>query len=164
MNIAVATVDALALSVHAGAAVVFALLIAFRARIPHVQPVDLIRAYRCFGAGFGLSLGLLVPSEIYRHCTTLNPGTSLPAALALNFDTDANCAWSLRLLTLFALWISYIWLEVWTNEPTRQLDKGGLVIEPVAYSAAVARVSGHLNVHAGLGAAVVSLGAWAQVA
>lgn len=164
MNLFVGMAGALALTVHAGALLCFALLLAFRRRIPHVHDHDLVRVYRSFGAGIGLSLGVLVPCEIYRHCTTLNPGVGLPSALALHFDTPENTAWSARVITLFALWVSYIVLEVWTNEHTRRLDQNGVVADTVAYASATSAVSRHLSVNAALAAGVVLFGAWAQSA
>lgn len=164
MSAVVSMAGALALTIHAGALVCFALLLAFRARIPHVRDYDLVRVYRSFGAGIGLSLGVLVPSEIYRHCTMLNAGISLPGALALHFDSPQNIAWSMRMIMLFALWVSYIVLEVWTNEATRRLDQNGVVADQNAYAVATSAVSRHLSVNAGLASAIVLLGAWAQSA
>jgi hypothetical protein len=151
----------LALTIHAGALITFAILLNFRQAIPHVRDQDLVRVYRSFGAGIGLSMGVLAPAEIYRHCTTLNPGVSLPDALALDFGSAATAAWSLRMLALLALWVSYIWLEVWTNEPTRRLDQKGEVADSSAFSLATTRVARHLAVNAGLAALVVIFGAWA---
>ena len=162
MSAAIATLGALSLTIHAGALLVFAILLNLRAKIPHVRDQDLVRVFRSFGAGIGLSLGALVPAEIYRHCTQLNPEVALPGALALHFDSAANTAWSLRAIALFALWMSYIYLEVWTIEPTRRLDQNGAVADSAAYSAATNRVASHLAVNASLAALIVVLGAWAQ--
>lgn len=164
MSTLASVAGSLALTIHAGALLCFALLLAFRSRIPHVQNHDLVRVYRSFGAGIGLSLGVLVPAEVYRHCTTLNPGLPLPGALAVHFDSPENTAWSARILVLFALWVSYIWLEVWTNEATRRLDQNGVVTDATAYAMATESVSRHLSVNAALAATVVLLGAWAQAA
>lgn len=162
MSALLSVVNELALTVHAGALLVFAILLGARSHVRHVTEPQLVRVYRSFGAGIGLSMGALMATEIWRHCTTVNPGVSLPGALALDFSTMALTCWSGRALCMFALWVSYIVLEVWTLEPCRRLDQDGVVSDPGAYALATARVSRHLNLNALLAACVVADGALAR--
>ncbi len=162
MTVLLHAVNELALTVHAGALLVFAVLLAARRSIPHVSEVNLVRVYRSFGAGIGLSMGALMGTEIWRHCTTVNPGASLPAALALDFSTPALLCWSGRALCMFALWLSYIVLEVWTLEACRRLDQGGVVADVEGFGLATAKVSRHLSINAALAACVVLDGALAR--
>lgn len=154
-------VHTLAGTVHGGALLTFALLLGFRGRIPHVRTEDVVRVYRAFGAGFGLSLGAFVPTELYRHIVGLNAGVALPEALALQWDTPAHSLLSARMLVLLALWINYVHLEIWTLDPCRTLDKEGVVTDAAAYEAAAGRVSAQLWVSAGLFATVLALGSLA---
>lgn len=151
--------NTLAGTIHGGALLAFALLVGFRARIPHVRTQDVVRVYRAFGAGIGLSLGVFVPTDIYRHVVALNPGVALPHALGLHWDTAAHSYLSARMLALLVLWISYVHLEVWTLDPCRTLDKDGVVTDAAAYEAAASRVSTQLWINALLFASVLVLGA-----
>lgn len=152
----------LAVTMHAGAIIAFALLVALRGLAPHVRDEHVIRSFRSYGAGIGLSLGAVMGTEIWRHVTTVNPGEALPGALGLDFSTAALACWSARALCLFAYWVSYIVLEVWTLEDCRRLDKDGVVADVAAYAEATSRVSRHLGINALLIAAVVIEGALAR--
>lgn len=149
-------------TLHGGALLVFALLLMFRAKIPHVRTEDVVRVYRAFGGGIGLSLGVFIPTELYRHIVGVNPGVALPDALALHWDTTNHSFLSAKMLILFVLWVSYVHLEVWTLEPTRGLDKNGSITDALAYEAAAGRVSRQLSFNAALFASALVLGALTQ--
>jgi len=153
--------NVLAATIHGGALLTFALLIGFRARIPHVRTEDVVRVYRAFGAGIGLSLGVFVPTDLVRHILGQNPGVALPDALALHWDSPSATLWSARMVLLLVLWVSYVHLEVWTLDPCRTLDKDGRVTDATAYEAAAGRVAGQLALNAALFAAVITTGALA---
>ncbi len=159
MITALHALNELAALVHGGALLTFAILINARRAIPHVRTEDVVRVYRAFGAGIGLSLGAFVPTDLFRHVHAVNPTLSLPHSLALRFDTADHSLLSVRMVLLLAVWVSYVWLEVWTVEPTRKLDKNGAVDDAVAYEAAATRVGRHLAVNAMLFAGVVVCGA-----
>lgn len=141
--------------VHGGALVAFAFLLNFRRAIPHVRDEDVVRVYRAFGAGIGLSLATLIFSAIWLWATEINPGKGLPDAFAVPWDDTVTVA---RLATFFVLWVSYVALEIWTLEPCRLLDRGEVTDRP-AYAAATARVARHLAVNALLFCVVAALGA-----
>ena len=162
MNVVLATLNELSALIHGGALLAFAILINARRAIPHVRTEDVVRVYRAFGAGIGLSLGAFVPTDIYRHIHAVNPEASLPASLAFRFDSPEVSLLSLRMALLLALWVSYIWLEVWTLEPTRKLDQNGTITDATGYEAAAGRVGRHLGVNATLFAGVVLCGALAR--
>lgn len=140
--------------VHGGALVAFALLLVFRRAIPNVRDEDVVRVFRAFGAGIGLSLGVLIFASIWRWATTINPGKGLPDAFAVPWDDTLTVA---RLFAFVALWVSYVALEIWTLEPCRLLDRGDIADRP-AYAAATSRVAAHLAVNAALFCVVVVLG------
>jgi len=140
--------------VHGGALVAFALLINFRRVIPRVSDEDVIRVYRAFGGGLGLSLGLLIFANIWRWYRDLGDGRGLPDAFAIPWDHPLDVA---RLFTFGAFWVSYVWLEVWTLDPCRLLDAGEIADRP-AYTRAVGRVSLHIALNAALFVAVVVMG------
>ncbi len=137
---------ALAAVVHGGALIAFALLINFRAAIPHVRDEDVIRVYRAFGAGFGLSLGALVFINLWRWWRDLGDGRGFPDAFSIPWGDPLSVA---RLGVFGAFWVSYIALEIWTLDPCRLLDAGDISDRP-AYTAAVNRVAGHIAVNAAL--------------
>jgi hypothetical protein len=144
----------LATMVHGGALVAFALLINLRRAIPKVADEDVIRVYRAFGGGFGLSLGALILANVFRWWRDLGGDRGLPDAFAIPWDDTLTVA---RLFVFGAFWVSYIWLEIWTLDPCRLLDNGTIQDRP-AYTAATGRVATHIAIHAGLFVAVVVLG------
>ncbi|MFN7146505.1 MAG: hypothetical protein ACK4YP_22210 [Myxococcota bacterium] len=139
--------------VHGGALVAFALLLNFRKAIPRVTDEDVIRVYRAFGGGFGLSLGVLIFANIYRWWRDLGADRGMPDAFSIPWDDTLTVA---RLFTFGAFWVSYVWLEIWTLDPCRLLD-GGTISDRPAYTAAVNRVSAHIALNALLFAAVVGM-------
>ncbi|MSQ04089.1 MAG: hypothetical protein EXR71_19740 [Myxococcales bacterium] len=151
-------VNGVAAAVYGGGLLLFAILLLFRWSTPHVRTEDLLRVYRSFGAGFGLSLGAFIPSELYLHALGQNPGVSLPASLAAHWDTTEHSMLSARLALIFIGWVSYVHLEIWTLDPARTLDKEGHVVDPAAYEATAGRVSRQLAFNATLFTAVLVLG------
>lgn len=141
--------------VHGGALFAFALLFRYRRHIGGIEEAHLVRVYRAWGAGNGLSLAAWVYGSILRFPGSVNPGKSMPWSYLPNFG-DAPLA-SAAALLLLALWVSYISLEIWTLDPCRLLDKDGVVAEPEPYAAAVRRVSAHLGVNALLVLAIAIL-------
>ncbi len=142
---------------YGGPLIAFSLLLLFRARIPWVQTEDLVRVYRTWGAGSGVSLGLLTYAAVWHYAVTVNPGADFPASHALRWDTELDVLRSVQVLLYGAGWISYTALEVWTLEPCRKLDQGGLVTDRDAYEAAARTVRSHLTFNAVLFLAVALL-------
>ncbi len=146
----------LAAMVHGGALVAFALLINLRRAIPRVRDEDVIRVYRAFGGGFGLSLGVLIFANIWRWWRDLGGDRGLPDAFSIPWDEPLTVA---RLFTFGAFWVSYVWLEIWTLDPCRLLD-GGEIADRPGYTRAVDRVAVHIAINAALFAAVVGMSVW----
>lgn len=123
---------------YGGPIVAFAVLVGVRAHLPAITPVNLIRAYRSWGPGLGLSLGLCVF-----------------AALTANYLQHDGFSWSLdRPMELFAwaaffsVWVSNIRLEIWTLDPLRMLDKDSEITDQAAYDSAADELGRHLTAHA----------------
>lgn len=150
--------NTLAGTVHGGALAVFALLLIFRSKIPHVRDEDIVRIYRAFGGGMGVSLGVFIGTELFRHVTGLNAGLPLPGAMALHWETANEAMLSSKLLLLFVAWVSYIHLEVWTMEPARQLDQAGHISRPDAYADATVRITRQLSFNAVCFTAILVIG------
>jgi len=142
--------------VHGGALVAFALLINFRRAIPRVADEDVIRVYRAFGGGFGLSLGVLIFSNIWIWWRDLGAGRGLPDAFSVPWDDSLTVA---RLFTFAAFWVSYVWLEIWTLDPLRLLDSGEIK-DREKYTRSVEQVALHIAINAALFLAVVALTVW----
>lgn len=135
-------------TVHAGGVILFAILFAGRGRIPHVRTEDLVRVYRSFGGGFGISLGITVFSAVALWPEAVNPGAGVPDAWALRWDTPEMRLLSARAVLFFTYWVNYIILEIWTLDDCRLLDSSGVVADRAAYEAAAARVGRHLAFNA----------------
>lgn len=135
----------LAGAVHGGTLVAFAVLLLARGRLPEIGEVALVRAFRATGALLGLTLGAYLFAEAWAWPAAVNPGATGIDRWAVPMDTRG-----LRVALLFAYWVSYTALEIWTLEPCRLLDRHGEVADPPAYSRAAARVSRHLALNAAL--------------
>ena len=142
---------------YGGPMVAFAILVAASGRIPHMQPWDIVRTYRSWGAGFGLSLGACVLGGLIRYYL-------MHHAFTWDMDTPEHTGVLLTFTTFLLIWISNIKLEIWTLEPLRKLDQNGLVSDTDAYRAATARLSRHMALHALLVLVVAGLATASGVA
>ncbi len=124
---------AVGMVLYAGPMVAFSVLVALRRRLPHMQPWDVIRTYRAFGAGLGLSMGAWVFGLLLGYY--IDHG-----AFAWSFDSPAARWTSARFLVFLALWAWNLRVEVWSLEPLRKLDQRGVVADPAAYGAAAGRL------------------------
>ncbi len=143
----------LAGTVHGGALIAFALLINLRRAIPRVSDEDVIRVYRAFGGGFGVSLGVYIFANIWRWWRDHGASRGLPDAFSIPWDDSLTVA---RLALFGAFWLSYVWLEIWTLDPCRMLDSGEIKDRP-AYTRAVGAVAVHIAINAALFAAGIAL-------
>lgn len=132
----------LAATVHGGSLISFALLMLFRARIGGDAAV--VRVYRAWGPGLGLSLGLFWLSLAWVWPGRINPGAdTLLARFAVPMTLDGAA-----LACLLVYWVNYVALEIWTLEPCRLLDKEGVISDEAAYAHTASRVALHLGANA----------------
>lgn len=141
----------LAFVVYAGGITTFALLANLSARVGGPPTANVLRMYRAFGPGLGISLGITIFCALLAHYGT---------AGAFSWDTSsATGGWPglLAWLAFFVTWVSNIQLEVWTLEPIRKLDPEGTgqAVDAAALDRATQRVGRHLAAQAGLLALVV---------
>ena len=134
---------------YGGPMVAFTVLVAVAWRLPGLRPWDVVRVYRAWGAGFGLSLGACVFGGLLRYY--LEHGS-----FSWPWDTPEQQQILAAFLCCFAMWASNIKLEIWTLEPLRKLDKGG-EIDPEAWRAPHARLARHMIVQSVLVVAVTVL-------
>lgn len=132
---------------YAGPMIAFAILVGARRHIPHLRTWDLMRTYRAWGAGFGLSMGATVLGALARY--GLQTG-----GFSWTFDSPEATLVSATFLCFFGLWASNIILEIWSLEPLRKLDKEGVIADVDAYEAAAGRFHRHLSLQAVLAVAV----------
>jgi hypothetical protein len=126
---------------YGGPLVAFTVLITARSAIPHMKAWDLVRSYRAWGPGLGISLGVSIFGMLtayYLEHGSFSWGWSSPE------EVQILAAW----LTFFVLWVSNLKLEVWTLEPLRRLDRGGIVSDEAAYQTATGRLLRHMWLHA----------------
>jgi hypothetical protein len=134
--------------VHGGGVVAFAALFAFRSRLSFVDDAHLVRLYRGWGAGNGLSLAAWVYGTILRYPSQVNPGDPLPWAYLPDFGGADAALKSVTAICMLVLWVSYVVLEIWTLDPGRLLDRDGVVTDVPAFADTVRRVTRHLGFNA----------------
>lgn len=147
----------LAFVVHAGGIAAFALMAALSARVGGPPTAQVLRIYRGFGPGLGVSLGLTIFGALLAHYGTVG---------AFSWGTDAATGgWAglLAWMVFFVAWVSNIQLEVWTLEPLRKLDPEGTghATDAAGLDHATRRVIRHLGVQAGLWGLIVVLARFA---
>ncbi len=128
---------------YGGPMVAFTLLVSGRRLIPHVRSWDVVRVYRAWGPGFGLSLGACILGALVTHY--LQQGS-----FTWPIDTAAQQVAAGAWLAFFAMWVSNLQLEVWTLQPLRSLDQDGVIADETAYEQQADRLRGHMLVHSGL--------------
>ncbi|MCB9759034.1 MAG: hypothetical protein H6739_04275 [Alphaproteobacteria bacterium] len=124
-------------TVWAGSLVAFTVLMTLRHRLAPLASEHVVRAWRAWGAGLGLSMGTLFFSGVGLHW--------------LRFDgmhwtaTGPQDTWLFIAEAVFlVLWVSSFQLEVWTLEPCRKLDADGVITDRAAYESCADRVTRQL--------------------
>lgn len=138
--------------VHGGILVAFALLLGFRRHLTFVPEEQLMRVFRGCGSILGLSLGAFILANVWMWPGTWNPGATGVGMYAVPRSQLP------RVLLFGAYWVSYAVLEIWTLDPCRLLDQGGVVADRTAYAASVRAVARQLALNAGLFVSVAALG------
>lgn len=140
----------LGMLLYGGPFVAFTVLVALSGRLPHLARWDVVRTYRAWGAGLGLSMGAWVLGLLARHYL-------LTGAFRWGW-ADAGQQLILASHLVFALlWAWNVRVEVWSLEPLRKLDRNGQVHDPAAYAAATARLSRDMALQSALVLAYVVL-------
>ncbi len=121
---------------YGGPMVAFAILVIAAYQIPGVKPWDVVRIYRAWGAGFGLSMGACVLGGLSLYY--LRNGS-----FTWGWETPQERVVLGTFLSFFLLWASNIKLEIWTLEPLRKLDKGEPIDEE-AWAVAHTRLARHM--------------------
>jgi hypothetical protein len=133
---------------YGGPMVAFAVLVVLRDRLPGAASHEVIRTYRSWGPGLGLSLGACVFGALAAHWLTYG-------AFDWTLDRPLEAAaWLMFLL----MWMSNIQLEVWTLEPLRKLDRDRGLADPAQYADKSPRLARHMGVQAALVLFVAVLG------
>jgi len=155
MLIAADTLRDLGFLLYGGPMVAFTVLVALARRLPGNTPWCIVRAYRAWGPGLGISLGLCILGLLAGHWWRVG---SFTWAWSTTSEQWALAAW----LTFLAMWISNIKLEIWTLEPLRKLDRDGRITDEAAYLRALGPLPRHMVVHSVMVLAVVVLAVVAQ--
>lgn len=116
----------LGMLLYAGPMVAFTVLISWVGRLPHLQPWDVVRTFRAWGAGLGLAMGAWVTGLLARHW--LERG-----AFTWGLQTPEDRILLAGHLVFLLAWIWNVRVEVWSLEPLRQLDRQGRIDDPQAY-------------------------------
>lgn len=132
---------------YGGPLVAFTILITLAGTMPHMKQWDLVRSYRAWGPGLGISLGISIFGMLAGYW--LENG-----AFSWGWESIEDQQVLLAWLTFLVMWASNLKLEVWTLEPLRKLDIDGVVSDEAAYAAGTARLLRHMWFHAALIVAV----------
>ena len=136
---------------YGGPMVAFTVVIALAGRVPGIDQVSAVRAYRTWGPGFGLALGATIFGGLAARW--LEQG-----GFSWAWDTPAAQVDLGLSLAFLVLWVSNIKLEIWTLQPLRTLDDPTAgVVDGDAYTHATASLVRHMVVHAALVLAVFVL-------
>lgn len=140
----------LGMLLYGGPMVAFAILVALSPRLSHLATWDVVRTYRAYGAGLGLSMGAWVAGLVTRHY--LQQG-----AFTWSLETGQQQLLLASHLVFFALWVWNVRVEIWSLEPLRKLDRGGAVAAPGDYDAAARALARDMSLQAALVLAYVVL-------
>ncbi len=144
----------LATTLYGGSLLAFVFLLAARSRVADGQPQHVLRVWRAWGPGLGLSMGALICFGVAGYW--LDHG-----AFVWPLDTQPQVLTALAHGLFLLLWASSFHLEIWTLDPARKLDVDGQITDPAAYQACANKVT----VQAGLNAALfVAIGVLLQLA
>lgn len=139
----------LGMLLYAGPFVAFTVLVSLSGKLPKLARHDVVRVYRAWGAGLGLSMGAWVLGLLSTHFLT-------HGAFAWPVDTAAQQLTAARFVVFLVLWAFNIRLEIWTLEPLRKLDGDG-EIPAAPFAAATRRLGGEMAIQSGLLLAYVVL-------
>lgn len=124
----------LASTVYGGALVGFAILLNARKLVVDGGAEHVVRVWRAWGPGQGLSLGLLILTGAVGYYLETG-GFSWPTdTLEQQLTAGAHA-------TFLVLWASSFHAEIWTLEPCRKLDQGGVISDRAAYEATASKVA-----------------------
>jgi uncharacterized membrane protein len=131
MDFLFASLHWLGFTVYGGSLIAFALLMLAARLLDPVEIEKVMRVWRYWGAGLGVSMGALIFGGLARYYQ-LNGGFSWP------LDTTAQQLTAAKHAAFLLLWASSFHLEIWTLEPLRKLERAG---DPGPWDAAAARVT-----------------------
>lgn len=134
MDVALTILHWLATTLYGGSLCAFAVLLILRRRLAPLTSEAVVRAWRAWGAGLGLSMGTLILSGLLLRWR-LHGGFEWPT------DTVGDQLRAASSLLFLVLWFSSFHLEIWTLDPCRKLDSKGEITDRVAYERAADQVS-----------------------
>lgn len=121
-------------TVYGGALVAFAILLNARRLIADGHAEHVIRVWRAWGPGQGITLGALILIAAVRYYLEMG-GFSWPLeSLGQQLTAAAHA-------TFLVLWASSFHAEIWTLEPCRKHDKDGVIDDRAAYEACASKVA-----------------------
>ena len=99
-----------------------AVWLALRRAIPNVDDVGIVRVYRAWGGGIGISLGVYWLALALTWPAAHNPAaTTLLGRFAIPMHPTVDPG-GIQIGLLLVYWVNYVALEIWTLEPCRLLD------------------------------------------
>ncbi|MCK6518517.1 hypothetical protein L6R46_26090 [Myxococcota bacterium] len=138
-------------ALYGGSLTAFAALVSMRHRLRPLRPEDVMRTFRAWGAGLGLSMGALILTGLL-HRYLSDGGFSWAG------DAPDDALRRAKAILFLILWVSAFHLEIWTLEPCRKLDQDGVIQDAEAYEATARRVTAQLWLNVALFWTIGALG------
>ncbi len=121
-------------TLYGGSLVAFSLLLAMRSLIVGEQSEGVMRVFRAWGPGLGISMGALILGGAVMHFRT-------HGAFIWPTDTLSEQLIVAQHLVFLLLWASSFHLEIWTLDPVRKLSPDHQVTDRSAYEAACSKAT-----------------------
>lgn len=130
-------------TLYGGSLLAFALLLAMRQLVVGAHSERLVRVYRAWGPGLGLSMGAMILGGAVMHYRT-HSGFLWPA------ETLADQLTIAQHVVFALLWVSSFHLEIWTMDPLRKLDGPDGISDRDAYEDTVKKTTAQALVNSTL--------------
>lgn len=141
-------------TIYGGSLVAFSLLLAMRSLIVGERSEGVMRVFKAWGPGLGLSMGALILGGAVMHFRVHGafvwPTDTLPQQLVLA-----------QHLVFLVLWVSSFHLEIWTLDPVRKLEGPQGIQDRAGYEQACAKATRQALFNATLFLVCGSLGIFA---
>lgn len=141
-------------TIYGGSLIAFSLLLAMRSLIVGEQSEGVMRVFKAWGPGLGLSMGALILGGAVMHFRT-------HGAFVWPTGTLAHQLILAQHLVFLALWASSFHLEIWTLDPVRKLEGPSGIQDRANYERACASATRQALLNATLFLICGSLGIFA---
>jgi hypothetical protein len=141
MNQLLLTLSTFFWSMYFGPMLAFTVILMGKKYLFPLKTESIVRTYQAWGAGFGLSLGAFIFTNIYLRWQQYGE-------FALYWSLPNDQLLSLSIILGFFAWISNLILEVWSLDPLRKMN--GTTYDNTDYESVFLKFRRHLLAHCAL--------------